>query len=790
MVNILLPTLAVKQIGASMIRLLAPLILAPSIAMAADVQVIHQALFRFEADTTWREVNLPHAWHTQGTPAAGQGLYKFTFVVPESESGSRWAMSTAAMSTRHQIRVNGASLEVSGDRAGDHAPPHLAPVLLEIPPWMIRKGENVLEVREQLGWGGGLLTVSVGPLPDLLPIHERFVALHATAPQLINIATFAMALFMLSIWWNRRQEEVLGFFALMWLPVALRNYSYFVTTSPLPEEVLKAAFLIVNIESSLLFALLGIAASGQSWPRLRPTLIGSAVAALALVPACVLSGITDVIRSALYPVLLASTGFGAWLLLRRASETPTRLTLALTACGVLCLLSAIHDYLAWRGTLGIDFSFWIPWLSPLLFVCIAMSLLARMVRALDEAETLAARLELRVAERTAQIELANTAKTRFIAATSHDLRQPMHALVQYVGHMKHINSEPDGNATLAKIEESVAAMEDLLNAVLDFSKISIGSIKPTFRVLSIDGILDAIDTQIRPLAHAKSLNLRIESDGGFVRSDEVLLERVLGNIAHNAVKYTPSGTVAIRAVPRAGVIRVLVSDSGVGIAPAEKPRIFDEYYQVDNPARDRRRGLGLGLAIVRDLVQLLGARIRVKSALGRGSTFVVDLPVALAPPGLEPDTPAERSIDYVRGAFIVLIDDDRSSREAVFTTLKDFGCRVVAAASPAEALSALSTIEFCPQIILSDYRLERGLDGLQAIAMMLDELRGLYGDDFSLPAIIISGDTSPEVLQQVAGAGLQMLHKPVRAKLLHESLNAILDPVTEPDPASGTPSRA
>jgi len=772
-----------------MIRLIVLLILVPGIATAADIQLIDQALFRYESEATWREVKLPHAWHAHGAPAAGQGLYKFTFVVPESASGSRWAMSTAAMSTRHQILVNGVSLEVIGGGASNHAPPHLAPVLLEIPPWMLRKGANAIEVREQLDWGGGLLTVSVGPLPDLLPMHERFVALHATTPQLINIATFAMALFMLSIWWNRKKEEVLGLFALMWLPVAVRNYSYFVATSPIPEETLKAAFLVVNIESSLLFALLAIAASGQSWARVRRTLIGLAVAALALVAGGTMLGVTDWLRSALYPALLASTGFGVWLLVRRAFQIPTRLTSALTACGILCLLSAAHDYLAWRGTFGIDFSFWMPWLSPLLFICIAMSLLARMVRALDEAETLTARLELRVAERTAQIELANMAKTRFIAATSHDLRQPMHALVQYVGHMRHINAAPDGNATITKIEESVAAMEDLLNAVLDFSKISIGSIRPTFRALGIDDVLNAIDTQIRPLAHAKGLNLLIESSGGFVRSDDVLLERILRNIAHNAVKYTPSGAVAIRAAPRAGVMRVLVSDSGVGIAPAEKLHIFDEYYQVDNAARDRRRGLGLGLAIVRDLAHLLGARIRVKSVKGRGSTFAVDLPLTLASPSPEPAPRVGRPIDYVKGAFVVLIDDDLFARDAVLTTLKDFGCRAIAAASAAEALDALSTIDFCPQIILSDYRLEGDIDGLDAIATVLDKLRALYGEDFTLPAILISGDTSPDVLQRVAEAGFPMLHKPVRAQLLHESLNAILDPAVTSGPTPETPIR-
>ena len=374
-----------------------------------------------------------------------------------------------------------------------------------------------------------------------------------------------------------------------------------------------------------------------------------------------------------------------------------------------------------------------------------------------------------------QAERADRAKTTFIAAASHDLRQPMHALVQYVGHMQRICTDPVAHATLNKIEDSVAAMGDLLNAVLDFSKISMGSVEPQMEAFDIERLLASVDTQIRPLAEAKGLTFGVESDGGFVLSDEVLLERIVRNIAQNAVRYTECGSVTIRAVARGRIIRVLVSDSGIGIPTLEKQRIFEEYYQVDNQARDRRKGLGLGLAIVRELAEMLGVRIRLKTVAGRGSTFVLDVRRADGPPSATPSASEPPLIDYVKGALVVLIDDDPMARDGVMTTLKDFGCRVLAVASGIEALHALADAEFTPQVIVADYRLEGGVTGLEAIAMVVANQVALCGDSFRLPALLISGDTSPQELKRVSDAGHHMLHKPVSVELLHRELNSVLE---------------
>ncbi len=376
-------------------------------------------------------------------------------------------------------------------------------------------------------------------------------------------------------------------------------------------------------------------------------------------------------------------------------------------------------------------------------------------------------------------EKADRTKTTFIAATSHDLRQPMHALVQYVEHLRRTCTDRLSLATIARIEESVAAMENLLNGVLDFSKISMGAIKPDIRVFPVDRLLRGVETQIRPLAEAKGLALRIESSGGHCESDEVLLGRIVRNIAQNAVRYTASGSIAIRAVLRGDTVRVLVADSGIGIASSEKQRVFDEYYQVDNRARDRRKGLGLGLAIVRDLARLLNLGIRLKSRPGVGSTFAVEIPRARTAEIAEDVLPARATRDIVRGAFVVLIDDDPLALDAFGTTLTDLGCRVLKAGSGVEAIHALAQAEFAPQIVVSDYRLAGDENGLAAIEMVVANQRALYGEAFPLPALVVSGDTSPEELERVARAGYPMLHKPVGARRLHQALDAALQPAAE-----------
>ena len=373
-------------------------------------------------------------------------------------------------------------------------------------------------------------------------------------------------------------------------------------------------------------------------------------------------------------------------------------------------------------------------------------------------------------------ERADRAKSSFIAAVSHDLRQPMHALVQYVEHLKHLSDEPALMNTVEKIDQSIGAMEDLMNAVLDFSKISMGSIKPRQESFDIALLMRDVDTQMRPLAQSKGLRLQMQVATGYVYSDRVLLERIVRNITQNAIRYTASGTVQLRVSRQGDRTRILVSDSGIGIRAEDKVRIFEEYFQVNNAARDRSKGLGLGLAIVRDLSTLLEHRVRIKSLPGKGSTFAVELPSSVPPVDISsvhaPRSWRRQGEDYVRGAAVLVVDDDALARDGLDITLQDFGCRVITAASGPEALALLRKADFLPQFLVSDYRLadgENGVDVIRRLRTLNDEL---CGERVDLPAIVISGDTSPVEMEHVLAAELEMLHKPVSIDRLYEAMNA------------------
>lgn len=229
--------------------------------------------------------------------------------------------------------------------------------------------------------------------------------------------------------------------------------------------------------------------------------------------------------------------------------------------------------------------------------------------------------------------------------------------------------------------------------------------------------------------------------------------------------------MAVCARPRGAMVRVLVADSGTGIAPSERLRIFEAFYQIDNPARDRTLGLGLGLAIVRDLAALLGLRVRLQSRVGRGSVFAVEIPASRLAPMAAPMTD-EPLQDLVPGALVLLVDDDAMARDAMAVTLRDFGCRVIAADSSADALRQLEATGFPPQFIVTDYRLKEGRTGLQAILEIDDYVTRTYGAEFVPVALVISGDTSPAELRQVSDAGFAMLHKPVSSGVLHLAMNA------------------
>jgi signal transduction histidine kinase/CheY-like chemotaxis protein len=378
-------------------------------------------------------------------------------------------------------------------------------------------------------------------------------------------------------------------------------------------------------------------------------------------------------------------------------------------------------------------------------------------------------------EARAKAEVANQGKTTFLAAASHDLRQPMHALVQYFGVLERRNHDPALIDTVSRMGKSLDAMQELLDSILEVSKLMMGVVRPNISTFPIQKIIDSLDAQLRPVAEAKGLTFVAEDDGSSVTTDLVLLERILRNLTLNAIRYTDEGRVLVRCRRRNAQLRIEVWDTGIGIPRNELSNIFEAFYQVANDARDRRKGLGLGLALVKQLVDLLSLRVRVRSTERKGSLFLVEMPLALAVHTPRRTVEALSRMDHVRGAFVVVIDDDEDSLQATATTVVEFGCRALTATSGLDAIAKLQGQEFMPQLILSDYRLGAGETGIDAIRLVTQNQKALFGDGFALPSLLVSGDTAPSELQKVVEAGLSMLHKPVRPQDLHDQMNAMLE---------------
>jgi signal transduction histidine kinase/CheY-like chemotaxis protein len=368
-----------------------------------------------------------------------------------------------------------------------------------------------------------------------------------------------------------------------------------------------------------------------------------------------------------------------------------------------------------------------------------------------------------------QLELANTYKARVLAAASHDLRQPLHALNLFVAQL---NAEPDPaerQRLVTRIDAAVNAMNELFNSLLDMSKLEAGVLETNLTEFPLAQLLARLETTFGEAVLAKGLRLRIRPSDAWVRTDFVLLERILLNLVSNAVRYTVHGGIVIAARRRGERLRLDVWDSGIGIPVDQQQSIFREFYQVAQSGRSG--GLGLGLAIVDRLCELLDHPLAMRSEPGKGSRFSISIPLAARPGGNAADTPvaAAAIVDPMAGRLIVVVDDDPFVLDAMQGLLRSWGCRVIAEASEAAALGRLAETGEEPDLIVSDYRLADGT-GIDAIA----RIRTVSCSE--IPAFLISGDTAPERLRDAAASGFHLLHKPVPPMALRAIVNRLLRP--------------
>lgn len=366
---------------------------------------------------------------------------------------------------------------------------------------------------------------------------------------------------------------------------------------------------------------------------------------------------------------------------------------------------------------------------------------------------------------TLEAERANRAKSKFLASASHDLRQPVQSLVLLLALIeRQVATVPKALETARMMKQALGGLNGLLTAILDISRLDAGVVEPAIDSVDLGALLDRLSSEYEPKAADKGLELRVIKRPLHALADPSLLERALRNLIENAFRYTPNGGVLIGLRRRGDRVRIDVVDTGVGVPKEKQQEIFEEFIQLNNPGRDLGKGLGLGLAIVARLANLLDAQIEVSSRVGRGSRFSLSLPAA---EGAQTAEAQPAHYEDPRGR-VLIIEDNLILRNGLENLVRKWGCETFTASSGEEALEVAASRRWRFDALLSDYRLGAGLNGVEAAK----EVARHAGHDF--PTLILTGDTATEHIAEIASSGFELLHKPVSAEQLRRKLSVLL----------------
>ncbi|MNQ47289.1 Autoinducer 2 sensor kinase/phosphatase LuxQ [compost metagenome] len=363
-------------------------------------------------------------------------------------------------------------------------------------------------------------------------------------------------------------------------------------------------------------------------------------------------------------------------------------------------------------------------------------------------------------------ETDDARKLRLLAAASHDLRQPLNAMGLYAQHLLEQSREPDMRRVSARLATSVEQLSRLLQSLLDYTRLTLpGGVQVKPEAFALRPLLERLSGETRREAELQGVELDLQCADLWVRSDPLLLERVLRNLLSNALRHAQARRVTLSAREEAGSVLLEVVDDGRGLTAQDQAQIFEEFRQLDNPGRNAERGLGLGLAIVQQLAALLEHPLQLDSSPGQGTRFALRLPRA-AVGAWQPAKPAGAALS----GRVLLLEDDEAGRAALSGLLRRWGCEVRACADLQAALACLT--EAAPQLLISDYRLAASEDGLRAIERLREKAGRM------LPALLISADISPELQERCIPAHVTLLGKPLLPARLRQAL-AVLLPVAE-----------
>jgi signal transduction histidine kinase/CheY-like chemotaxis protein len=717
-------------------------------------------------------VSLPDSWKARGLPA--HGLVRYTTRVDLQDPQALrydepWALRVDHLCSEHRIRINDDLLATTDPEL--HMRGKMLPMMVNIPTRMLKPGTNTLTIDVSCVIQGGISSLALAPQRSLQGGFDNRQLFTIMLPLAMNVAGMAFGLFLLMLWWFRAENRAIGLMGVVTLVASIRNCSYYVLADLAwnPSVVTWLHFAAHTVVTTL-FGLSALGLTNTRWEAYRKTLVvvlwTFPVIGLAALP---FDSHLFAIRGTLQVVLIVLSVPSLWILLRASHEWRMVSIMAFTLGAVAMAAATLRDYILIRFIGDPTAMYWTAVSFPLSLPGLYLVMAERYTKALEDVERANQTLEQRVQERTADLESANAAKGHFLAAASHDLRQPMVAIGLITGLLRDRIKEPELHSLTSRLSEAVESMEDLLSRLLDLSRLEAGAIDLKPQRVALQPLFDAIVAHENETAKAKGIAISMHAPHAAVWCDPMLLEQVIRNLVGNAVRYTRQGRVLVCARRRAGNWLIQVWDTGVGIAEQDQRRIFEDFVQLNNPGRNLNGGLGLGLALVQRAARLMGTQVHVRSRLGHGSCFSIVLPVAGRPRQALPAGPSTAILDSdtpLAHRHIVLLEDDQAVRLALERRLQAWGAQVSSTASLGELrlLLAESTDADRPHLLLTDLSLGDG-DGLQA----KDEVRQRWP---GLPVVIVTGDTAPARLQALADSGTPVLHKPFK---LDELLRTLIE---------------
>lgn len=736
----------------------------------SPVIMLNEALFSQDLRSAPMPVPLPDTWSARGLDDSGIGHYRARIELTTAPT-VMWALCMARLSGVHEVRLNGwlvSGAPLERTRAaldGGHPTMQWIP----LPPYLLRAGLNHLELSVAHNSRGGLSTVMIGPADTMAEGYLMRQRLAVMLPIWLNVAGAALAVFMLLTWWRRRSERLLGSFGALWILIALGNIAHYNMVHTAAIEV-DASFFALQVLGAALLCRTAMVMSG--WRQSVAVGVLQVSTAVLMVVALwgALTDTLDEVRAGSYPMMYAGVALSLVPLWRHTRGLRWNLRGSLAGAVALSMLAALHDYVYWRGLTSVMDAYWLPYALPITLAIVGGVQIKRLVGALHQVEQLNADLERRVAERTEALQQANLAKTRFLTAASHDLRQPVVTIGLLIDLLRE-QVPPVLRPMTDRVNEAVSSMEDLLKGLLDLSRLEAGTMRPRLQTVALQALFDAIATHEGETARRKQIRLRFHPTPDSVVSDPVMLEQILRNLVSNAVRYTERGGVLVAARRRGDDLHIEVWDTGHGIPVAHQRTVFEEFVQLADQHSDRpvarqsgssgdgSRGLGLGLSIVQRSAALLGHRLHLRSRLDHGSCFSVAVPRTPTPTPMPPLP--EGNPRPLHGLRLTLVEDEPAVQVALRARLEAWGAVVQShdgLAALRHSLAARPRGHTGIDLLITDHRL-RGATGLEVI-----EAVRRYGGP--VPVLVITGDTAPDDIALLAASGLQVLHKPFRADAL------------------------